>query len=212
MTGVDPKTPIVVDPSRPIRIPATLKDETQPDFKFVTPASKVGDILAQISYLIERTCVRRGISLMSLKDQAGFASGYALKIANSKLDRRRVDNIPLARAALLQWWEIVKRIHNVHAMGPDIPEDAAIEIDFPEPEYQENPATLLDQDIKEIEAGLSSPVAVLMRRNPDLDEAAALKLYEQNLAYRRSVKTRYGLSDILAGQPVNPNEGGNGQR
>jgi hypothetical protein len=198
MIGIDQKSNVVVDPSKPIRIPPAMRDETQPDFKFVTPDSKIGDILEQIRDHVERACARRGISMTALKSGAESMSGYAMKLANAKLERRRVDQIPLVRSALLSWWEIAKKIANAHKPGTVNP-GAAIKIDFAEPDYEDDPQTELTRDEKEIALGLSSPVKVLMRRNPDLTEEAAKAEYEQNLEYRKSMKSRFGLADILGG-------------
>ena len=199
MTGIDVKTPIIVDPSRPIRIPASMRDEQPGKFEFITPNAKIGDILEEIAALVERTCSRYGISMAAVRGNSSSTSGYAMKIQESRLERKRVDSTPLCRAALLQWWEIVKTIHNTHnATAAKVPQDAELIIDFVEPEYNNDPATTLDIQIKEIEQGLVSPVDILMRRNPDLDESAAKALYEKNLSDRQAINRRFGLSDMLS--------------
>lgn len=198
LSGCDAKTPIMVDPSRPIRIPPGLRDEQPGSFSFVTPDSKIGDILDEVQKHVERVCSRYGISMQSLKSGAETTSGYALKIQESRLERRRVDSTPLCRSALYQWWEIVKTIYNTHT-GANIPADAELIIDFAEPQYNENPKDGLEIDLKRIDAGLISPIAVIMRDNPDLDESAATALYNKNLSDRQATKRRYGLADILGG-------------
>ncbi len=192
---------IKVDPSRPIMIPATMRDESPGSFEFVTPASKVLDIMAQAKDLIERVCARRGISMTALSSSASAVSGYALKIMNSRLDRRRVDQIPLARAALNRWWLVCKTIWNVHMPGQPVPIDAEMVIKFAEPDYEDDPAASLKNDITAIEAGLMKPADAIMKRYPDItDEGDAQALYEQNLAARQNDKKTYGLSDLLMGE------------
>jgi len=199
LKGCDAKTPIMVDPSRPIRIPAAMRDEQQGEFLFVTPQSKISEILDEVEKLIERTCSRYGISSTALRGDTSAMSGYALKIKDAKLERRRVDSTPLCRAALLEWWNVLKVIHNTHsAASEQVPTDAELLIDFAEPEYSENPASQLDMQMKQIELGLVSPIDIMMRENPDLDEATAKKKYEQNLADRQATKKKYGLADLLA--------------
>ena len=178
------ENPIVVDPSRPIRFPPAQAGEQPSSFQFISPASHIADIMAQISNLIERAIVRRGISITAVNGQSSAISGYALKIANSRLERKRVDSLPLARQALIQWWEIVKRIHNTHFSVGQVPLSAELNVDFCEPTYQDDPKALLDADILKIANGLSSPIEVMMRDDPDLDEAAAIAKYEQNLKYK----------------------------
>jgi hypothetical protein len=202
LSGCDAKTPIMVDPSRPIRIPPGLRDEQPGKFTFETPDSKIGDILAEVTQHVERTCSRYGISMQSLKSGAETTSGYALKIQESRLERRRVDSTPLCRSGLYQWWEVVKVINNTHT-NSKIPADAELIIDFAEPEYNENPKDQLDADIKKVDNGFVSPVAIIMRDNPDLDERQAAALYNKNLADRQATKRRYGLADIL--NPVGGN-------
>lgn len=198
MSGVDAKNPIMVDPSRPIRIPPSLRDEQPGKFEFVTPGSKIGDILDEIEKLIERTCSRYGISMQAIRGDTSNVSGYSLRIQESRLERRRVDTLPLCRAALLQWWEIVKTIHNTHSVQSErVPADAELTIDFAEPQYNEDPKDAIDVDAKKIEMGIISPIDVIMRDNPDLDERQAKAKYEQNLADRQATKKKYGLADLL---------------
>lgn len=201
--NMDPKNPIAVDPSLPIRIPPSSREEQPGDFRFATPGSKIPELIALVQDLVERTCTRRGISLMALKDTAGAASGYALKIANSRLDRGREDDLPLARSALFQWWEVVKVVHNRHFPGRPIAATATLEIDFVEPQYQENPKDLLDQQIREVEAGFTDPADIIMARNPDIkDKDEARKVYEANLSYRKTTKKKFGLAEVLNQEPA----------
>ena len=202
------KGPISVDPTMPIYFPPSLRDEQPGSFEFVTPASKIGDILHQASDLATRICVRRGISMAALKDGSSTMSGYALKLANSKLDRRRVDSIPLARFCLLQWWEICKVIWNTHNPNDKVNLQAQLKIDFVEPTYSEDPAKALDMDLKKIIAGLTSPIEILMRENPELDGEAAKAKFEQNLEYQKTLKARFGLADLLAAAKGGGSQGG----
>lgn len=199
--GYSAATDIVVDPSRPIRIPPSMRDEQPGKFTFVSPDSHIPEIMAEITALIERICSRYGISATALRGDSSASSGYALKMREARLERRRIDSIPLCRAALLDWWKIVKKIHNTHnAASAQVPEDAEIKIDFVEPKYSDDPATETDNDIKLVEAGFLSPVAVLMRRNPDLTENQARELYSKNLADKQAIQKRFNLAGILTGK------------
>ena len=146
--------------------------------------------------------------MAALKDGSSTMSGYALKLANSKLDRRRVDSIPLARFCLLQWWEICKVIWNTHNPNDKVNLQAQLKIDFVEPTYSEDPAKALDMDLKKIIAGLTSPIEILMRENPELDGEAAKAKFEQNLEYQKTLKARFGLADLLAAAKGGGSQGG----
>ena len=197
LSGCDAGKSIVVDPSRPIRIPPAMRDEQPGKFEFVTPNSKISEILEEVKAHVERVCSRYGISITALSGGNTASSGYALKIMESRLERRRVDSTPLCRSALLEWWEIVKVIHNTHNGAGSIPADAELIIDFAEPEYMEDPTTEIDMQIKQVEQGFISPVDVIMKANPDLDEKQAKAKYTQNLADRQATKKQFGLADLL---------------
>lgn len=197
----DPKSPISVDPSRPIKMPSVPKDETQPDFKFVSPQARISELMEAIKVHVERTASRYDIHLELIGRSGSVVSGYALKLSEAGLNRRREDGIPLARAALLQWWEIVKRINNYHRPTAKVPDDAEIVIDFAEPTYDEDPSIIADVDQKRIDQGVISPLHIIMRDNPDLSEEEALAIYQKNMSFKQTMQRRYGLADILTQRP-----------
>ena len=200
--GLDAKTPIVVDPSKPIRIPSTQRDETPGDFRFVTPTSKIGDLLDRAARLVDSLCERYGISLKAMRDGTAM-SGAALRVSDRRLERRRTDNLPLARMALNRWWEVVKRINNVHG-GPEVPADSPLIIDFAEPQYQDDDATRLANDTAAVALGTVSPVDIIMRDNPDLTPEEAIAKYNANRAFVKAANARYGLAGLIAPAPVAP--------
>lgn len=189
---------ISVDPSRPIKIGRSMRDETPPDFAFVTPDAKILEVLEAVDRNALRAVTRYGISPQSFRSESTYSSGYAMRIANKRLDRRREDSIPLSRSAIVQWFDIVRAIHNYHKPDEALSEEATINIDFSEPQYEEDPGKQADIDKKRIDMGLDNPVRLLMRDNPDLSEEEAKRQYEENLAYKRSVSSRFGLSGVLA--------------
>lgn len=197
-SGLDPKTPIVVDPSRPIKIPPAMRDEQPGDFRFVTPASRIKDLVDVAMNHVERLCARYGISMQALADGGKLLSGAAQRVANKRLDRRRADCVPLARMCLLQWWEIVKRINNAHNTGAQVPLDAALVVDFPDPKYEEDAFSSLINDEKRINLGLVSPVDLIMRDNPDLTREDALAKYNENRAFVTAANRRFGLAALIS--------------
>lgn len=198
ISGIDSKTPIVVDPSRPIRIPPSLRDETPGDFRFVTPASKVDDLIKAANELIRNVTARYGISIQALEDGGKVLSGASQKVANARLDRRRIDSIPLARMTMLQWWEVVKRINNTHQPQAQIPLDAELIVDFPEPVYPEDAFSSLINDEKRINLGLVSPIDLIMRDNPDLSREQAVAKYNENRSFVTAANKRFGLAALIS--------------
>jgi hypothetical protein len=199
----DPKSQIVVDPSRPIKMPRSQRDETQPDFKFVTPSARITEVMAAIKDHVQRTCDRWDIHT-DLLASGNIISGFALKLTESGLNRRRVDQLPLARECLQQWWTIVKAINNYHFPGKPVPPDAEMKIDFAEVRYDEDPATVDASDKAKVDMGIISPVDVIMRYNPDLDEEAATAVYNKNMTLKQTNQKRYGLADILTAGATPP--------
>lgn len=197
----DPKSPVAVDPSKPLKLPSTLKDETQPDFKFVSPQARIVELMEAIKTHVERTASRYDIHLEILGRSGAVVSGYALKLSEAGLNRRREDGLPLAREALQRWWEIVKRINNYHGVGAQVPEDAELVVDFAEPTYDDDPATIADLDQKRIDQGVISPLDIIKRDNPELDDDAALAVYQKNMSFKQTMSRRFGLADVLQQRP-----------
>jgi hypothetical protein len=195
--GIDQKTPIAVDPSKPIRIPSTMRDETPGRFEFVTPQSKIADLVERARALVDSLCERYGISLKAMRDGSTAMSGAALRVSDRRLERRRVDNLPLARMALNRWWEVVKRINNTHGQ-PEVAIDEPLIIDFAEPQYQDDDATRLANDTAAVTLGTVSPVDIIIRDNPDLTPEEATAKYNANRAFTKAANQRYGLSGLIS--------------
>jgi hypothetical protein len=192
----DPKSPIIVDPSKPIRMPSVPRDETAPDFLFVTPNAKIEAIMEAIKVHVERTCKRYDINL-DIVSKGAIISGFALRLTDNGLNRRREDAIPLARQCLIDWWRATVAINNYHRPAQAVPVDAELIIDFAEPTYDEDPSIEADYDQKRIDQGVISPIDIIMRDNPDLDEAAAIEKYNRNMSFKQASAQRFGLADIL---------------
>jgi hypothetical protein len=65
--------------------------------------------------------------------------------------------------------------------------DGDMTIDFVEPNYPASQSEQLDIDVKAIDMGLTKPIDILMRNNPDLTEEDAKFMVAMNLTARNDM-------------------------
>lgn len=200
---------IIIDPSLVLKIPAPVAGEASGKFSFVTPPNTLPQLLDVLRDKLQRLLIRYGLPPSAFRIGGEAKSGYALKLENFELKRHRIDAIPLVTAAMRDLWRIILRMWNTH-MGASIDENAVIGIDYPEPEYEDDPTSAEAKvriKVQMMKAGVLSPEEWAIEANPDLtpDEAAAF--VEANLTRMQSLQRRFsGLASLLGG---GNNNGGN---
>lgn len=214
LVGWDGKSPINVDPSRPILIPAAMSGETQGDFRFVSPDAKLGEIQESVDGTKTRLKDRFGISSDTVRSAS---SGYALKLMDGKLNRRREDDIPLSLQFVHDVIEVDRVIWNTHNPGKQISPGVTAQdfaklytVDFPEPNYDDDPEKVQRMDKEDIALGVSTPAERLSKLNPDITPEEADKRIAANMKKNASwlgERKKFGLADLIGGktQPGNPN-------
>lgn len=205
IVGHDGKSPVFIDPSRPICIPAAGSGETQGSFNFVTPDAKLGEIQGSIDEIRESVTKRFGITTDAYRNSA---SGYALKLMDNKLNRRRQDDLALSKQFLNDLFEVDRVIWNTHfptqaiASGMSAKDFAnSYQINFIQPDYADDPAKTQLLDKEDILLGVTTAGERLQRLKPDLSIEEADALISENLAknsaYQKARQT-YGLADLIA--------------
>jgi hypothetical protein len=115
--------------------------------------------------------------------------------------------------AIRDLWHIILRMYNVHN-GTSVNENALIMIDYPEPEYEDDPTsaeTKVRIMMQKIKAGVASPVDWAKMENPDLDDDAAEEFVTENLQRMQNLTRRFpNLAAILGGTTQNDGGANNG--
>lgn len=125
-----------------------------------------------------------GISSASFAAQEA-ESGVALEIKNRTLRELREKQIDIFRKAEGELFEIIRTVNNTWN-AEQIPEAAQFSVDFAEPEVYTGPMAQREQALWDMEHGLISPAQFYVRFNPDVDEAVAAAMIQDNMeAYNR---------------------------
>ena len=201
---------IIIDPSLVLKIPAPIAGEPGGKFSFVTPPNTLPQLLEVLKDKLSRLLVRYGLPPSAFRLGGTASSGYARKLENFDLKRHRIDAIPLMTYALRDLWRIILRMYNVHN-GTNVAENALIMIDYPEPEYEDDPtsaATKVDIMMKKIKAGVASPIDWAKQENPDLDDDAAEAFVTENLQRMQTLTRRFPNLAAIIGGTTTQNDGG----
>ena len=176
--GDAPPEGITVDPSNFISIP--LGDATgrgQPDFKFVSPDPKIGDLLGVIKEEVSRIAISYGISPEQFRLSGSPASGFALQVLNQRIDDKRENDAAIYRDAERDLFNAMRAVWNAHnPPARAIPEDVELTVDFTENEAPQDPAAEDARWLVRINNGIKSRADWLMAVDPDIktkDEAIA---------------------------------------
>jgi len=192
-----------------LKIPAPI-GEPGGKFSFVTPPNTLTQLLDVLKDKLSRLLVRYGLPPSAFRLGGTASSGYALKLENFDLKRHRIDAIPLVTYALRDLWRIILRMYNVHN-GTSVDENALIMIDYPEPEYEDDPTsaeTKVRIMLQKIKAGVMSPVSWAMAENPDMDEEAAEEFVTANLQRMQNLTRRFPNLAAILGGTTTQNDGG----
>ena len=193
---------IVIDPSIVLKIPVPMAGEASGKFTFVTPPNTIPALLDVVKDKLSRLLVRYGLPPSAFRTGGSATSGYALKLENFDLKRHRIDAIPLVTAGIRQMWRIILRMWNTHNRT-QVDENAIIGIDYPEPEYEDDPTSAEAKvriRMQKIKAGVSSPIEWAKEENPDLTDDEAEKYVVDNLQRMANLQRRFpNLAAILGG-------------
>lgn len=131
---------------------------------------------------IERALNSEGLSLESFTRSGNAESGYKLKIKKEGQLKRINALMKFFRVYEAQIAEIIRIVNNTHFPQAKIADDAVFTVDFGEYIPQENPLDVDKHREFLLAHNMKTEVDFIIEDNPDIDEDAAQKLYEDNKA------------------------------
>lgn len=132
-----------------------------------------------------------GISNENFTLTTQAASGFSLKIANQALQDIREADIPLCASVEQALFRVIAK------MSEGLPEDGELQFNPGEVSWPEEWTTEQARWEFEFKHGVSSPVDYLLKRDPQLDRAAAIKLIQERSEETKSLKPRVSAWGIL---------------
>jgi len=163
--------------------------EVRPEIGGVNFSSDLMQQKEAVEYMMQQAAILRGVPASEFRISGAPESGVARWLDRLPLIERRKLDVAKWRRDLRGLFRIIKQVWSVQRQNPDIEvpsewnydfsEGAELITDFAEPKFPESEAERLERWDKEIKLGITSPIDVIMERNPDMDrEAAKQKLIE----------------------------------
>jgi len=150
----------------------------------------VDAVVKLIEDLVERVSNINGISNVIKKEVESDLSGIAIRLKmQPTLDRHRKDQ-NVMKYMDLELIRTIVEVHNYHRpldkkINAGVLEDFQINYQMPEIIIDESEELKIEQE--KWEAGVSSPVEYVMRKNPNLTVEEAKNYIKENLALRREL-------------------------
>jgi len=171
--------------------------QTNGDMKVLDWQSDITKLNDNIERKLYQVAGNYGISAENFKLMANAQSGFARMIAKERLLEIRQDQIKIWRKVEANLFKAITAANNFYQVGPKISETSKFSIDYTEKHAISDPKEELEITQKEIDMGITSLVAVVKQRNPDLKtDKQAEEFIQKNIDTKNRLKSRFGLGDI----------------
>lgn len=174
--GLPPGAAVEVGVNSVVALPADEQNK-KTDFKFEDSHAKITETIEAIEKLIHFALMSYGIPISSFAGRVE-SSGVAKQVDSQELDEARQNDIEAFREYEQQIFTLIKTVHNTHS-EKRFSENATLSTDFAELKPSINQVDQLEAWKMELELGLTSPVEIIMKKNPDLDRDHALAALHQ---------------------------------
>lgn len=184
--GADSKDGFTLDPSMTVDLSTgSVNDKAAPDFKFVSPAPLIKELLETIESKLQTIALRYKLSPTMLTISKDPSSGFSIQMQNFYMDKQVRRDMPLWRNYEKQLFEKIKIVWNTYNPDNKFSDKCELKID-----YQGVDGPKLQSDIDAhwllMESnGIRSKAEWLMAEDPDvtsIEEAQArlIEIAEQN--------------------------------
>jgi len=181
---------LIVAPNSTIRL--SNKDS---DFKIEQPKAPIKDVIQLIEFIFQQTAITNGLSGGQVSMKQNRQSGASKVIASEELREIRRNQIPTYQRAETQLFELCRTVYNTHNPFRQFSASCGFEISFPEIKLHKSQLTQEKQAEaweRELKIGISSPVEILMEKNPDLTRDQAIRkleiLKQERLTYMEIIE------------------------
>ena len=143
--------------------------------------------------LANNLAISYGVSPSQFRMTSQASSGFALQMENLKLDRFTLEQQSDFKVYEKELFALIGQVSQYY--GSDITGDMTV--DFVEPNYPSSEQGQLEIDQQAIGLGLTSPHKILMRDNPDLEEAEARVHVDDNINARNEMLNKVSTGGSL---------------
>jgi hypothetical protein len=158
----------------------------QDEFSFTSPQAQLDSFKDFLEWSLKAFAGIHDLPPSTFSTQSTELSGFAIALENLPLTRANQER----QGYFVQWerdlFELVKLVNNAH-LKTEIGEDVEQIVTFADLTYPIDPAVEWARDKEQIEAGLISPIELIMDRHPDMTREEAIERYQQNVADRKLI-------------------------
>ena len=146
---------------------------------FASPQAPIMDSLEAIDRLMKWAAVSNGLSASSVSTAVTQESGVAKVAGNAALEEMRRDDIANFARVEDQLFKMWRVIWNYHNPGRPMSDSAVVQVSFYDPKPTIDPYDQWRIWQEKMQAGLISPIDILIAENPDLTREAAKKKFDR---------------------------------
>jgi len=106
-----------------------------------------------------------------------------------ELLEKREDAVEFFRVKEQELFKVMKAMFTYHSdLNYKIPEDATLQVDFQDIEFPKEPAEYRDEWEWKVSKNLATWIDYLMWSNPDLNQAEAERIFNENVVSNRTLR------------------------
>lgn len=197
-----------IGPGQPVEVDNVKSDDYPPDFRFVTPAPLLEEIIGVIEALLKMVGIRyrfdarkMALAMVSQTEESGIAKAFDA----GALEEIRNRIVGPARAFENDLYRAVVIVNNLHSKT-DLPEDGFL-VDFADVQVKRTDKEIREDREFRLGKHLTTVPEIMLEDNPDLETLAAAEAkWKQNKILNDQML--FGFEDDPEDDDDNPPEGG----
>jgi len=173
--------------------------DTSGSITFASPGAQINAVLDELKWLVKTLTSMERLSPGTFATERHELSGYALML----------ENLPLVRFTSEQQqhygetferdlFEMSRLVLNAYSRSK-LPDQVTQRVKFVSLEYPSDAAAEWAVDKEKLQAGILSPIDLIMKDNPGMTREEAQAKYEENKAFMPQQTARTGLASRLLG-------------
>ncbi|MCP3683777.1 MAG: hypothetical protein GY861_13920 [bacterium] len=203
--GGDSSSPVILDPSMTIDLPAD-DDMGKSDFKFVSPEAKIVEIQSEVEQKLRRLALKYKMNPDMFTASGNKSSSDSLQLQNYAQGRLIKKDKPYFRKNEVKLFDMTKLVNNTHNSAK-FSENCSLFVDFRDSEM---PMTQKDKDAHQLTLfnnGLISKAEWLLDENPDLGDIDTAKEKIAEIDEQKAVESEQAMERIQSNPLLLQKEG-----